>query len=223
MARVKGTTKKAGSVRTQKTAQDVHAVIEKPHGGKTPKQIGHRTTREDQDLRGIPGEGKVRAVGPSEIRESGEVGRDSSVRVVGGGNFEDSLARMGGELSNPATRQEGSVRSVGPVSRDYAKLLENAMPRTQTQQARFAPKRGRKLDKGVKLLKSGVGHGSRPWSRYAGSPGSQPLGSGKRAFTSNSLLINGRRRVFGPEAFDPRRDLKKPKSIVLPGGTRIYE
>jgi hypothetical protein len=155
------------------------------------------------------------------MRESGAVGSDSSVRVVGGGNFEDSLARQGGELSNPATRQEGAVRHVGPVSRDYAKLIEGPMPRTQTQQARFAPKRGRKLDKGVKLLKSGKGR-VHDWSRYAGKPGSQPLGSGKRAFTSDSLLINGRRRVFGPEPFDPRRDLKEPKSVVIPGGTRIY-
>ncbi len=222
MARMKGTTTKAGSVRTQRVAQDVTSRIEKPHDGKTPKKVGPRTSREELDLRGIPGEGKVKQVGPTEMRDSGAVGSEGSVRVVGGGNFEDDLARQGGQLMNPATRQEGAVRNVGPVSREYAKLIERAMPRTQTQQARFAPKRGRRLDKGVRLLKGGVGRGALPWAKYAGKPGSQGMGNTRRAFTSDSLLINGRRRVFGSIPFDPRRDLKEPVSVVLPGGTRIY-
>jgi hypothetical protein len=218
MARAKGTTRKAGSVRTQRVAQDVTSRIEGPHDGKSPKRVGAATQLESEALRGPVGPGKSpKQIGPGEIRQSGS----GSVKVVGGGNFEDQLAAQGGELRNPATRQEGSVRQVGPASREYERLLEGAMPRTQTQQARFAPKRGSKLDKGVPLLKGGTGR-AHAWSVYAGSPGSQRLGSPSRAYTSDSLLINGRRRVFGPEPFSERRDLTIPVSVVLPGGTRIY-
>lgn len=222
MARAKGSTTKAGSVRTQRPSQDVTSRIEGPHSGQgSVKKVGDaQTDIEAKGLRGIPGRGKAKQVGPSELRESGAVGSPGSVRVVGGGDFEDKLAAQGGELRNPATRQEGSVRQVGPASREFTKLIERRGPTLQTQQARFAPKRGQRLDKGVPLLIGGVGR-AHAWSRYAASPGTQPLGgsNGRRAFASNSLLINGRSRTFKPEPFDPRRDLVEPDKTraIVPG------
>jgi hypothetical protein len=223
MARLKGSTTKAGSTRTQRPAQDVNARIEGPHSGKAPKRVGPETTIETKDLRGIPGEGSVKEAGPSELRSSGSVGSSGSVKSIGKETFEDRLAAQGGELRTPQSRQSGSVKQVGPLDRGYEKLTENAMPATQTQQARFSPKRGSKIDKGIPLLKSGVGR-AHAWSVYAGQPGTQRLGAGngRRAYTSDSLLINGRRRQFGPEPFSGRRDLVSPDSVVLPGGTRIY-
>lgn len=219
MARVKGSTTKAGVTRTQRVSQDVTSKIEGPHGGKSPKSVGPQTQAEKDALRGIPGEGKVKQVGPTSLRPAGAVGAPGSVKVVGGGTIEDSLDRNGGHLASPQTRQEGAVKQVGPASREYSKLIEHPMPPTQTQQARFAPKRGQRIDKGVPLLVGGVGR-AHAWSKYAGTPGSQPLrgGNGRRAFTSNSLMINGRPRTFTPEPFNPRRDLVVPKSVIIPGG-----
>lgn len=220
--RLKGSTTKAGSSRTQRPAQDVNARIEGPHSGGNAKRVGPQTAAESKALRGIPGEGKVKNVGPeTELRSSGSVGSSGSVKSVGKENFEDRLAAQGGDLRTPQTRQSGAVKQVGPLDRGYEKLTENAMPATQTQQARFSPKRGSRIDKGIPLLKSGVGR-AHAWSVYSGQPGTQGLGGARRAFTSDSLLINGRRRVFGPEPFPARRDLVKPAAVVLPGGTRIY-
>lgn len=217
MARAKVSTTKAGKVRTQRAAQDVTSRIEGPHRGKSPKSVGPQTQTEKDALRGIPGKGKVKSVGPDERVESGAVGAPGSVKVVGGGNFEDRLAAQGGELRNPASRQSGSVKQVGPQSRDLTKLTERAMPAPQTQQARFAPKSGRRLDKGVRLLVGGVGR-AHTWSKFAGTPGTQGGGL-KKVFATNSLLINGRTRTFKAEPFDPRRDLVTPNKnrAIVPG------
>lgn len=222
MARAKGSTTKAGSIRTQRVSQDVTSRIEGPHSGQgSVKKVGDaQTDIEAKGLRGIPGKGKVKSIGPDERVASGAVGSSGSVKVVGSGTFEDKLAAQGGELRNPATRQERSVKQVGPASREFAKLVERRGPTLETQQARFAPKRGQRLDKGVPLLIGGVGR-AHAWSRYAGSPGTQPLGgaNGRRAFATNSLLINGRARTFKPDPFDPRRDLRTPNKTraIVPG------
>lgn len=215
MAKAKGSTTKAGVTRTQRTAQDVNARIERPHDGKSVKQIGHQTGAEKDALRGIPGEGRVRQVGPSDIRETGAVGSEGSVRIVGGGNFEDQLAANGGHLRSPG-RRSGTVRQIGPASREYAKLLEGRTPALETKLSRYAPKPGTKLDKGVKLLKSGAGR-AHYRGLYAGSPGSQSGSVRKVGFTSNSLLINGKTRAFGPDPIDPRRDLRKPETTIVAG------
>lgn len=213
--------------RTSPPAKDVTSVIEGPHSGKSPRKVGNAQTQSEADaLRGIPGVGRVKQVGPTEIREAGAVGSPGSVRVVGGGDYEDAIARNDPKYRIPGTRQPGSVKSIGPSDIGYIRDTERPMVSSvETQLHRFRPKAGQTLDKGVPLLVGGVGR-ARAWGRYAGSPGTMLLGgsNGNRAFASNSLLINGRPRAFEPEPWPKRRDLGTPQSVVIPGGgTRIYD
>lgn len=226
MAPFKRVQRSPQKTRTSRPAQDVKQKIESPHAGKAPRKVGDaQTASEADDLRGIPGKGKVKQVGgPSAIRPSGAVGAPGSVKIVGGGNYADEVARNDPKVMAPGVRQPGAVKAVGPSDIGYTRLTEHPMSsEVETQLHRFRPKAGQRLDKGVPLLIGGVGR-ARAWARYAGSPGTLPLGgaNGNKAFASNSLLINGRARAFEPEPWPARRDLSKPKSVVTPGGTRRF-
>lgn len=222
MAKSRGTTSRAGKTRTDRPAGVAADRIDPRHGGKV-KSVGAQTEVERQALTGPRGPGRQpKQIGPSTIRKASP--GPGKVRQVGGGNWEDQVARQGGTTKAPGTRQSGSVRHVGPVSRAYAKLVEGRTPPLQSDLARFAPKRGQRLDKGVPILKSGVGR-AHAWSVYAGQPGSKKGGiTGVGASsTGDTILVSGRRRPFGGEAFDPRRDLVTPQSAIVPGGTDLYE
>lgn len=212
---------------TSRPAQDVTSRIEGPHGGKgAVKKVGNAQTQVEADaLRGIPTSGKAPIqIGPGEIRKAGAVGGDST-KIVGGGDYEDHIARNDPQFMAPGVRQSGAVKAVGPSDVGYTRLTERPMSgEVETQLHRFRPKAGQRIDKGVPLLVGGVGR-ARAWALYAGSPGTQPLGgsNGNRAFASESLLITGRPRAFEPEPWPKRRDLGQPQSVVIPGGTRIYD
>lgn len=226
MARARGTTKRAGKVTNQGPAKVSGDRIEGPHRGKQPKLVGHQTAPEREDLTGIPQrrENSVRQVGPSDIRESADVGRSSSVRRVGRtANFEDLFAAQGGVTMSPGRRQGGSVKVVGPSEIGYQRLTERRYsPPLQTKQDQYRIKSGRKLDTGIPLLMSGAGR-VHPWSVFAGSPGSKTGGvtKVKASSTGDTILINGRKRAFKPEGEDPRANLVTPSAAtVLPGNTK---
>lgn len=223
MAKARGTTRKPGKTRTAPPATVAGDRIDPPHGGSV-KKVGAQTIPEAQDLRGPQGPGLApKQVGPSEIRPINTPGSGSVKKVGGPGLWEDQVAAAGGFNTTPDHRVPGSVKSVGPGDVGYKLLVGRPMDPVQTQQARFAPKRGNRKDKGVPILKGGTGR-ARAWSKYAGQPGTQKggiTGVGASA-TGDTIGIAGRPRPTRREPFPARRDLVTPESAVVPGGTDLY-
>lgn len=221
MAKSRGSTTRPGKTRTDPPATVAEDRIDPRHGGKV-KQVGAQTEVERQALAGPHGPGRQsKQVGPSEIRPAGR----GKVRRVGTDvNWEDEVAAQGGVTHAPGVRQAGSVKQVGPADIGYQRLTEGRTPPLETNLRRFAPKRGDRKDKGVPILKSGVGR-RHAWGVYAGQPGSKSGGiTGVGASsTGDTILVSGRKRPFGGEAFDPRRDLVTPQSAIVPGGTDLYQ
>lgn len=209
-------------VHTDKPAEVAGDRIERPHGGKSTKQVGPRTGPEKEGLRGPNGPGgDHKAVGPSDITKP-QSGRGQHV-AVGGDNWEDKTARVGGVTQAPGVRQPGSVKQIGPSDIGYQRLTEGRRTVMVSKLRLFAPKLGHRLDKGVPILKSGVGR-AHAWSLFAGAPGSKKggiTGVGVSS-TGDTILISGRKYAFGPEPLE--EELVEPEASIVPGGgTDLYK
>ena len=209
MARVKRTTSPVAKV--------VGDQIARPHSGSVPKKVGPATELEAQALSGQHGRraGSVRQVGPTDIRPP--AGPTGSVRVVGGGNFEDEFARRGGFLDIPYARQSGAVTQVGPADRGYSRALEGTGGTGSFKSGRLPRSSGLITD--TPLLKSGAGR-KYPFGVFVGDPGTKSASDIKKGAAGGSLLINGSRRSATPPPQEEPSDQVTPEGpSIIPGHT----
>lgn len=218
MAKIRGTTTRAGKTTTRKIPDVAADRIERPHGGKTEKQVGAQTEVERHNLSGASGarSGSVRQVGPSSIRPP--AGPTGSVKRAGAANVEDVIAVEGIGGGPPYSRQSGSVRQVGPVSQSFQALVGTGSGGAGTPKSGRVTRSTRTIHDST-LLKSGVGR-THPWSVFAGSPGSF---RGNRAVrvaggAGGSVLVNGRSRRFGTEA-EGEMLVEPTGPTIIPGST----
>jgi hypothetical protein len=219
--KIRGTTTKAGKVTTSPVARPAADRIERPHSGKRPIVKGAQTEVERNALLGAKrgGQGSVKQVGPSNIRDNSRSSR-GSVKVVGEGMpADDQAARRGMLVTDPpGRRQPGSVKQVGPGDIGYERLVDRTpSPQLRTMQERYRPKPAGRPIIDSPVLKSGVGR-VHPWARFAGQPGSQRGGvKGVGPSGREQTLINGRRRAFRAEPPAPNVDWVTPGKSVVPG------
>jgi hypothetical protein len=208
MARVKRTTSPAAKV--------VADQIERPHGGASVKKVGPATDLEAQALSGRNGAraGSVTQVGPTDIRRP--AGPTGSVKVVGGGNFEDEFARRGGFLDIPYARQSGAVRQVGPASREFSRVLEGTGGAGSFRSGRLPRTSG--LITGTPLLVSGAGR-RYPFGVYVGSglTGTKTAADVAKGAAGGSLLISGRRRGTPPPQAESSDQVTPYGPTIVPG------